>query len=80
MKFELPHMQHYTLIFDTYHQVSQPVTLYKMDEVFSLVQEKCLLMNISILENMIKEFELKEEIHIKNYKAEINNVSSFMSQ
>ena len=52
----------------------------KIEDILSLVQEKCSLIDISLLENMIEEFELKEaEKHIKSYKAEINKFCQTMS-
>ena len=52
----------------------------RIKDILSLVQEKCSLINISLLENMIEEFELKEaEIHINSYKAEINKFCQTMS-
>ena len=52
----------------------------RIKDILSLVQEKCSLINVSLLENMIEEFELKEaEKHIKSYKAEINKFCQTIS-
>ena len=51
-----------------------------IDDIFSLVQEKCSLIDIKLLEEMVKEFELKEaEKHINTYKEEIEKFCQTMS-
>ena len=51
-----------------------------VNDVISLAQEKCSLIDIKLLEEMVKEFELKEaEKHINTYKEEIEEFCQTMS-
>ena len=65
----------------TYSDLVSKLTITNtMDDIRSLLQEKCSLLNISLLEDIVEEFELKEaKIHIKGYKAEINDFCQTMS-
>ena len=51
-----------------------------IDDIFSLVQEKCSLIDIKLLEEIVEEFELKEaEKHISTYKQEVAKFCQTMS-
>ena len=62
------------------HLASRLCASKRIEDILSLVQKKCSLINISLLENMIEELELKEaKKHIKSYKAVINKFCQTIS-
>ena len=59
---------------------SQLSTSKSFNEVLSLVQEKCSIINVALLEKIVQALELKEaEKHINTYKAEINKFCQTLS-
>ena len=55
-------------------------TSENIKSVLSLVQEKCSLINVALLEDMVEELELKEaEEHITTYKKEIDTFCQTLS-
>ena len=59
---------------------SQLFATSTIDDILSIVQKKCSLIDIKLLEAIVKEFELKEaEKHISTYKEEIVKFCQTMS-
>ena len=62
---------------DLTSQLSASCTI---DDILSLVQKKCSLIDIKLLEEIVEEFELKEaEKHISTYKQEVAKFCQTMS-
>ena len=66
----------------TYSELTSQLsaTSTTIDDILSLVQKKCSLIDIKLLEAIVEEFELKEaEKHINTYKEEIAKFCQTMS-
>ena len=65
----------------TYSELtSQLSATSTIDDILSIVQKKCSLINIKLLEEIVEEFELKEaEKHISAYKQEVAKFCRAMS-